>query len=201
MAISKKGGRKPSNLSRRQPKKPSPKRALTAAKTAASDSVDENLPPRIRPVIIYPFVQPRDLEGLRVLYSELEKLKGDPRYLKPITIINNQTRIRCTREDANPELRNAFATTMDEIVTTSVSYKTETWAVDTCAMWQRGLGDAYESSKKHKAIHDVFWLIPGDFNYATEAGRIAAAGMRKNSGKNFAWHISDLPWRDSSPLE
>jgi hypothetical protein len=124
-------------------------------------------------------VQPKNLEGLRVLYNELAALKHDDRYLKPTTIINNQTRIRSTRADANPELKSAFSIAMKEIVTEKVSYKTETWAVDTCAMWQRGLGDAYEHSKHNKAVHDVFWLIPGDFNYATAAGKAAARKMKE----------------------
>lgn len=160
-----------------------PKRSAKTISRAVShlelEETDENLVPRIRPVIIYPFSQPRNLEGLRVLYGELAALKKDVRYLKPTTIINNQTRIRCTREDANPELKSAFTVAMNEIVTKEVSYKTETWAVDTCALWQRGLGDAYEHSKYHKAIHDVFWLIPGDFNYATAPGRLAAAKMKR----------------------
>jgi len=156
-------------------------RATMAAAIASSfpdGEASENLVPRIRPVVIYPFIQPRNIESLRILYSELEKLSANPRYLKPTTVVNNQTRIRSTREDANPELKDAFSTAMKEIVDV-FSYKTDTWSVDTCAMWQRGLGDAYEHSKSHRAIHDVFWLIPGDFNYATAAGRSAAARMKR----------------------
>ena len=43
----------------------------------------------------------------------------------------------------------------------------DAWCVDTCQMWYAGLGAAFERGKPG----DVYWLIPGDFNYGTPAGR------------------------------
>jgi len=39
--------------------------------------------------------------------------------------------------------------------------------VDTCQMWYSGLGMAYEKG----GPNDVYWLIPGDFNYGTAVGK------------------------------
>jgi len=39
--------------------------------------------------------------------------------------------------------------------------------VDTCQMWYTGLGAAFLKGDPQ----DVYWLIPGDFNYATDIGR------------------------------
>jgi hypothetical protein len=43
----------------------------------------------------------------------------------------------------------------------------DAWCVDTCQMWYTGLGAAFERGK----AGDVYWLIPGDFNYGTTVGR------------------------------
>jgi hypothetical protein len=43
----------------------------------------------------------------------------------------------------------------------------DAWCVDTCQMWYSGLGLAYEKGRPQ----DVYWLIPGDFNYGTAVGR------------------------------
>lgn len=134
---------------------------------------------RIRPVIIYPFSQPRSIDGLRVLYEEIKNLQSDDRYIKPVTIINNQTKCRCLRNDTDPDIKNAYETAMSTIVVDNITDRIETWAVDTCAMWLRGLGDAYEKSKNKQAFHDVFWLIPGDFNYSTDEGKKAVKKIRE----------------------
>src|SRR5260370_13493903 len=43
----------------------------------------------------------------------------------------------------------------------------DAWCVDTCQMWYSGLGRAFEQG----ASDDVYWLIPGDFNYGTTVGQ------------------------------
>jgi len=43
----------------------------------------------------------------------------------------------------------------------------DAWCVDTCQMWYSGLGLAFEQG----APEDVYWLIPGDFNYGTAVGK------------------------------
>jgi hypothetical protein len=46
-------------------------------------------------------------------------------------------------------------------------------------MWLHGFGDAFQSAEKQNAIHDVFWLIPGDFDYSTYAGKNALQELPK----------------------
>ncbi len=41
------------------------------------------------------------------------------------------------------------------------------WSVDTCQMWLHGLGYAFD---QRTTVYDVYWLIPGDFDYAGSAG-------------------------------
>jgi hypothetical protein len=43
----------------------------------------------------------------------------------------------------------------------------DAWCVDTCQMWYTGLGAAFEQG----GPSDVYWLIPGDFNYGTPVGQ------------------------------
>lgn len=40
-------------------------------------------------------------------------------------------------------------------------------------MWLRGLGDVFEDAEREKNYHDVFWLIPGDFDFSTDEGEEA----------------------------
>jgi len=43
----------------------------------------------------------------------------------------------------------------------------DAWCVDTCQMWYSGLGAAFEKGSPD----DVYWLIPGDFNYGSPVGQ------------------------------
>jgi hypothetical protein len=43
----------------------------------------------------------------------------------------------------------------------------DAWCVDTCQMWYSGLGAAVERGQPE----DVYWLIPGDFNYGAGVGQ------------------------------
>ena len=127
---------------------------------------------KIRPVVIYPFLQPREIESLEVLFDMLSRLQSDDRFSVPITIVNNQTFYR----SSSPRSRDQRVTEAYEAaqeIAKNVSKVEITWSVDTCAMWLRGLGLAFEEARKENAIHDVFWLLPGDFNYATEEGKAA----------------------------
>jgi hypothetical protein len=53
----------------------------------------------------------------------------------------------------------------------------DAWCVDTCQMWYSALGMAFLRGKPD----DVYWLIPGDFNYGTPAGHVVLG------------HLHDLP--------
>lgn len=140
---------------------------------------------KIRPVVIYPFVQPRNLHGLVHIYDCLKKLHEDKRFAKPITVVNYQTVYRSSSPHASDhQLMDAHRKAIDEIVK-PVSEVSLTWAVDTCAMWLRGLGDAFQQAQSKQDFHDVFWLIPGDFNYASSEGIAATAKLSEIPLKVF----------------
>ena len=42
------------------------------------------------------------------------------------------------------------------------------WCVDTCQMWLGGLGRAFD---RNEALAAAYWLIPGDFLYASKEGK------------------------------
>jgi len=129
--------------------------------------------PKIRPIVIYPFVQPRNIASLELLYSSLAKLAGDDRFQKPVTVINNQTRFRSIKPWVDNDLLDiAFKRATTDVIS-PVSEVVATWSVDTCALWLRGLGDAFEEAEEERAHHDVFWLIPGDFDFSTPQGKEA----------------------------
>jgi len=114
----------------------------------------------IHPVIIYPFKQPADYGDLEALYSLVERLGADrEKYERPITVVDRKTYY--SQKKAAPFLafRNRTLARCGDIL--------DAWCVDTCQMWYAGLGAAFERGKPG----DVYWLIPGDFNYGAAAGR------------------------------
>jgi hypothetical protein len=125
----------------------------------------------IHPIVIFPYSFPdpkKDkglgLENLKDLYSFVKTLKDDPRYGEPITVMNRQTFYTNTRWVYKDHLHKAF----EEIRTTVVdahSTIVDTWSVDTCQMWLAGFGKAYDEDNP---ADDVYWLIPGDFNFAKD---------------------------------
>lgn len=56
----------------------------------------ENSKKMIRPIVIYPFIQPKNIASLKLLFQQLSKLSEQKEFDKPVTIINNQTKFRCT---------------------------------------------------------------------------------------------------------
>src|SRR5689334_12505735 len=110
----------------------------------------------IHPVIIYPFNQPDDYSDLKALYELVDRLDANKgTYARPITVMDRKTHHRMAE---NPE----FLAFKKETVAAH-SEVLDAWCVDTCQMWYSGLGLAYERG----APGDVYWLIPGDFNYGT----------------------------------
>jgi hypothetical protein len=117
------------------------------------------VPARIHPVIIYPFRQPRDYSDLNGLYQMVARLNADPvRYARPITVMDRKT---FQAMKGNPAFRNFRTDTVAQH-----SDILDAWCVDTCQMWYSGLGKAFEAG----AAGDVYWLIPGDFNYGAKVG-------------------------------
>jgi hypothetical protein len=134
--------------------------------------IDPTLPVKIHPIVIYPFVHPRDTQHLNVLYNYLKDLCKNDIYARPLTIVNRQTLDRVTAHptigrDERAKLWNNLTTFLDGVVK-PVSDLVPAWCVDTCQMWLRGLGDACDTNK---AAGGIYWLIPGDFHYAGASGQ------------------------------
>lgn len=114
---------------------------------------------RIHPVIIYPFRHPGDYTDLRALYELVERLDTDKRrYARPITVMDRKTYYAMNGDKTFLEFRQKTVERTSEIL--------DAWCVDTCQMWYSGLGMAFESG----GPEDVYWIIPGDFNYGTVPG-------------------------------
>jgi hypothetical protein len=115
---------------------------------------------RIHPVIIYPIRQPDDYSDLRALYQLVGRLAADKdRYARPVTVLDRKTHYSMQANRAFHDFRRNTVERCSEVL--------DVWAVDTCQMWYAGLGAAYETG----GAHDVYWLIPGDFNYGTPMGQ------------------------------
>ena len=115
---------------------------------------------KIHPVVIYPYRQPEagaDLEHLYELIARLDREKNV--YARPITVIDRKTHYRNEGNPSYLEFRKKTVARHSDIL--------DAWCVDTCQMWYSGLGQAFEKG----GPEDVYWLIPGDFNYSTPVGR------------------------------
>jgi len=135
-------------MSKKTPVSPTRKQASAAAK-----------PGKIHPVVIYPFRQPGDYEDLRQLYTLIAQLAAKPdTYARPITVMDRKTHFANAHNKRFLDFRNNTVVACSDIL--------DAWCVDTCQMWYSGLGTAFERG----AAGDVYWLIPGDFNYGSAVG-------------------------------
>jgi hypothetical protein len=115
---------------------------------------------RIHPVVIYPFRQPADYADLQALYQLVKRLAADAdRYARPITVLDRKTHYSMHGNKEFLDFRRHTLSRCSEVL--------DVWAVDTCQMWYAGLGAAYERG----GANDVYWLIPGDFNYGAPMGK------------------------------
>jgi hypothetical protein len=115
---------------------------------------------KIHPVLIYPFRQPSDYADLERLYQLVARLDAEKRvYARPITVVDRKT---CLAMEGHSAFRDFQAN-----VVARHSDVLDRWCVDTCQMWYSGLGLAFERG----GPEDVYWLIPGDFNYGTALGQ------------------------------
>ena len=138
------------------------KTATTPPGPQATPSPKRTRPPasKIHPIIIYPFRQPDDYSDLQALYHFVRRLGAEKdRYARPITVLDRKTHYSMAGNKAFLDFRRHTLTRCSEVL--------DVWAVDTCQMWYAGLGAAYEKGGEH----DVYWLIPGDFNYGTAVGQ------------------------------
>jgi len=138
------------SLSRRAP-------VRTATRSATVAPVSKG---RIHPVVIYPFRQPADLGHLERLFAWVADLAADPAtYARPVTVVDRKTHHANAGARSYLDFRTQTAAVSSDLV--------DAWCVDTCQMWYSGLGQAYDRG----GPGDVYWLIPGDFNYGTPVGQ------------------------------
>ena len=147
------------------------KKGLTPkAPTAHSPSPRGSVPGIVHPVIIYPFRQPKDFSGVEQLYQLVARLDSDKaNYARPITVMDRKTCETVARDRKFAAFRERAVARHSDIL--------EAWCVDTCQMWYSGLGHAFDRG----GPNDVYWLIPGDFNYGTPIGH------------EVLGHLHDLP--------
>jgi len=125
---------------------------------------------RIHPVVIYPFRQPGDYSDLEELYQLVARLDAEQdKYARPLTVMDRKTHHAMKENKAFLDFRKNTVAKHSDIL--------DAWCVDTCQMWYSGLGTAFEQG----GPEDVYWLIPGDFNYGTPVG------------KGVLGHLHDLP--------
>jgi hypothetical protein len=130
------------------------------AKTARGTKTKEAATGQIHPIVIYPFKQPNEYSDLEALYGLVARLASEPEsYARPITIMDRKTYYTMAGNRAFLDFRNNTVARHSDIF--------DAWCVDTCQMWYDGLGAAFERG----AENDVYWLIPGDFNYGSTAGQ------------------------------
>jgi hypothetical protein len=142
--------------------KPATPSETSNKKTAAKEN------PQIHPVVIYPFRQPNDYSDLEPLYDVIEKLEADKgKYARPITVMDRKTYYAMESNKPFLEFRRNTVARHSDII--------DAWCVDTCQMWYSGLGMAFERG----GPDDVYWLIPGDFNYGTPAGKEVLAQLER----------------------
>jgi hypothetical protein len=114
----------------------------------------------IHPVVIYPFRPTNDYSNLEELYRLVARLDSEKTtYARPITVVDRKTHSAALRDTRYLSFRNDIVGRCSDIV--------DAWCVDTCQMWYSGLGLAFERGQ----AEDVYWLIPGDFNYGAETGK------------------------------
>ncbi|MGH7970798.1 MAG: hypothetical protein ACREIC_18925 [Limisphaerales bacterium] len=115
---------------------------------------------RVHPVLIYPFKQPGHYGDLGALYQMVARLGSEAgRYARPITVMDRKTHYSKAGDRKFLGFREGTVAKYSEIV--------DAWCVDTCQMWNTGLGKAFEQGHPD----DVYWLIPGDFDYGTSVGQ------------------------------
>jgi hypothetical protein len=114
---------------------------------------------KIHPVITYPFNPTSHYRDLEALYGLVERLGAEPkRYARPITVMDRKTYYSQRKAAPFHAFRDGTIARCGDML--------DAWGVDTCQMWYTGLGAAFERGK----AGDVYWLIPGDFNYGTTVG-------------------------------
>lgn len=140
--------------------KPTARQLKASASLSRSRPGRKERPCRIHPVAIYPFKPPADYRDLKELYGLIAWLNSQRRiYARPITVMDRKTHAAQAQDRPFRQFRDRTVARHSDIL--------DAWCVDTCQMWYSGLGHAFERG----GPQDVYWLIPGDFNYSSPRGR------------------------------
>ncbi|PWU12827.1 MAG: hypothetical protein C5B50_20720, partial [Verrucomicrobia bacterium] len=124
----------------------------------------------IHPVVMYPFKHPGNHADLEALFGLVERLNAEKElYARPITVIDQKTHLQMAQDEAYDHFRKNTVARCSDVL--------DEWCVDTCQMWYSGLGKAFSKGRPG----DVYWLIPGDFNYGS------------HTGQEVLGHLHDLP--------
>ena len=160
--------------------------------------------PKIHPIIIYPYSQSNDYRDLQELYLKFIKpiFEDTSKYAKPITVLNRQTYYNNSKYMFDTKSKKRFD---DFIENTVKKYSTvlDAWCVDSCQMWLTGLGKAFDDKSTGE---DVYWLIPGDFNYSSENGKEVLEKIRElpaavlSSEQDLCVGEIDVPLNSSKQL-
>ena len=149
-------------------KKTTAKRRATAKKTSKKSA--ETAVGKIHPVIIYPYREQSGFNDLEHLYGLVARLDADKAtYARPITVVDRKTSISKTGDKEFLAFRKNVVEKHSDVI--------DAWSVDTCQMWYTGLGKAFDEGGED----DVYWLIPGAFDYGSRAGQ------------GVLGHLHDLP--------
>lgn len=115
---------------------------------------------RIHPIIIYPFRHPADPSHLERLYRWVAELAADTKsYARPVTVVDRKTHHAMAGNREYLDFRNQTLGVHSDIL--------DAWSVDTCQTWYTALGQAHDRGNPG----DVYWMIPGDFNYGSQVGQ------------------------------
>lgn len=140
-------------------------KATVASRKATRPKADRQAAPKpsqtfIHPVVIYPFRQPAQYTDLEELYRLVARLATQrDTYARPITVMDRKTYHAMARNRRFQDFRSRTVAAVSDVL--------DAWCVDTCQMWYCGLGMAFERG----GPRDVYWLIPGDFNYGSTVGQ------------------------------
>src|SRR5262249_44512996 len=101
-----------------------------------------------------------DYSDLEALYQTAAQLNADPQtYARPVTVMDRKTHHAMQGNKAFFEFKKGTVGQHSDVL--------DAWCVDTCQMWYSGLGLAFERG----GPEDVYWLVPGDFNYGSPMGK------------------------------
>jgi hypothetical protein len=132
----------------------------TLAPEPVAKPASKRRPGRIHPVVIFPYRAPDDYSDLERLYELVRRLDEDRvTYRRPITVIDRKTHRANLGQPRYREFRENVVARNSDLL--------DVWCVDTCQMWYSGLGEAFGEGQEG----DVYWLIPGDFNYGSPVGQ------------------------------